>query len=128
MSYGQRDELWAMPESPVATKIKRPGFIKRWFNRMCEDAWRDAQYEHTNQKYSTRARASPIIDDRSVDLDRGKSLRFNVYMANGGRVVETTRYDRKTDENNTSLYIITDDQEFGKEIDKIIVMEGLRHN
>ena len=130
MSYGQRAEIWAVEDVPVAPTVKKPGLFKRWFNRMCESAWQEAQYGNTNQKYSTRIGRSPIaqLDDHPVDLDREKSLRFNVYMANGGRVVETTRYDRKTDRNNTSLYVITDEQDFGKEIDKIIVMEGLRHN
>ena len=49
-----------------------------------------------------------------------------MYNANGGRVVETRRYDRQKDRSQTGLYVITSDQEFGHEIDKIITMEALR--
>lgn len=55
-----------------------------------------------------------------------RALQFTVYNANGGRVVETRRYDRQKDRHNQNLYIITAEQDFGREIDKIITMEALR--
>jgi hypothetical protein len=55
-----------------------------------------------------------------------RALHFTVYVANGGRVVETRRYDKKTDRNTNGLYVINNDADFGKEIDKIITMESLR--
>jgi hypothetical protein len=65
-------------------------------------------------------RGEPQIDQPE------RAIQFTVYTANGGRVVETRRYDRLKDRHQSGLYIITSDQDFGKEIDKIIVMEGLR--
>lgn len=62
----------------------------------------------------------------SDDPDNEKSLNFRVWFANGGRVVQTNRYDRHKDRSSTAMYVITEDQEFGKEIDKIIIVEGLR--
>lgn len=66
------------------------------------------------------------VDEESVQLDRGSSIRFTVHHANGGRVVQTRRYDEIKDRNIENLYVITNDKEFGYEIDKIIVMEGMR--
>jgi hypothetical protein len=54
------------------------------------------------------------------------SLRFEIYQASGGRIVQTRRYDEKKDRHFENLYIITSDQDFGREIDKIITMEALR--
>jgi len=63
----------------------------------------------------------------SDEPDNEKSLQFRVWFANGGRVVQTNRYDRNhKDRILTAMYVITGDQNFGEEIDKIITMEGLR--
>jgi len=35
-------------------------------------------------------------------------------------------YDKRTEQFYNRLYIVTDDKEFGKELDKIITMEGLQ--
>jgi len=127
MSYGSQHDVWAVDETVPANPSKKPGIFRRWFTRMCKRAWEDVQYNES-QKYAIGPNTRRSIDINSVgaDLDREKSIRFNIYIANGGRVVETARYDRKTDRNYTSLYVIRDDQEFGREIDKILVMEGMR--
>ena len=62
----------------------------------------------------------------SNEPDNEKSLNFRVWFANGGRVVQTNRYDRQKDRNITSMYVITNDSDFGREIDKIVSMESLR--
>jgi hypothetical protein len=65
-------------------------------------------------------------DGTNIHLTRETSLRFEVHQAQGGRVVQTRRYDERKDLNIENLYIITPDQDFGREIDKIITMEALR--
>jgi hypothetical protein len=65
-----------------------------------------------------------ISVDESIDNER--ALRFNVYNASGGRVVETNRYDRVKDRHIRGLYVITSDMDFGHEIDKIMTMEALK--
>ena len=63
--------------------------------------------------------------DSSPSLD-SNGFRLQVYKANGGVVVETRSYDRRRDENNNSLYVITEDKDLGTEIGKIITMENLK--
>ena len=65
-------------------------------------------------------------DDETIHLSRASSVRFEIHQAAGGRVVQTRRYDERKDQNFENLYIITPDQDFGREIDKIITMEALR--
>ena len=55
-----------------------------------------------------------------------QGFRLNVYGASGGTIIETTKYDRKNDENRHSLHVVTDDKELGEELAKIITMESLR--
>jgi hypothetical protein len=66
----------------------------------------------------------------SVDSDgpniQSQGFRLNVYSASGGTIVETTKYDRKSDEHRHSLHVVTDDKELGEELAKIITMESLR--
>ena len=72
-------------------------------------------------------RANAIcIDEDEIRLSRDRSLKFEIHNASGGRVVQTRRYDVQKDRHFENLYIITSDQEFGREIDKIITMEFLK--
>ena len=64
-------------------------------------------------------------DCESVDL-HSQGFHLQVYSASGGTIVETTKYDRKTDENRHSLHVVTEDKDLGQELAKIITMEQLR--
>ena len=64
-------------------------------------------------------------DSNGVDLS-SNSFRLNIYGASGGTIIETTKYDRKNDENRHSLHVVTEDKNLGEELAKIITMEQLR--
>ena len=64
-------------------------------------------------------------DCESRDLN-SRSFRLSVYGASGGTIIETTKYDRKSDENRHSLHVVTEDKDLGQELAKIITMEQLR--
>lgn len=93
-------------------------FFKRWFAKMCHDAWQDAQ----KIEQDVPARLA-TVSERSLATH---GMNFSVYRADGGFVVETRQYDRKRDENNIGLHIVTDDKDLGEEIGKIITYQNLR--
>lgn len=62
----------------------------------------------------------------SEDKLSGDGMRLHIFRASGGFVVETRQYDHKTDRHNTTLHVITDEDELGDRIGKIIMMEALR--
>jgi len=64
-------------------------------------------------------------DSEGPDL-HSQGFRLQVYGASGGTIVETTKYDRKSDENRHSLHVVTEDKDLGEELSKIITMEQLR--
>ena len=64
-------------------------------------------------------------DCEGVDL-HSQGFRLQVYSASGGTIVETTKYDRKSDENRHSLHVVTEDKDLGEELAKIITIESLR--
>jgi hypothetical protein len=53
-------------------------------------------------------------------------IRFEVYRANGGTVIETRRNDRRTGDSIYELHVVAGDQDIGEEIGKIITMEALK--
>lgn len=53
-------------------------------------------------------------------------MTFNIHRASGGLVVEHSHYDEKLDKHNQSLYIITDEQDLGESLSKIVTIEMLR--
>ena len=53
-------------------------------------------------------------------------MRFTVYNASGGKIVEINHYDSRTDRHHTSLHIITSDEDFGAELGKIAFVEALK--
>jgi hypothetical protein len=135
MSYGQ-----AMAEESTVDyriesalqkkKVKKPGFLSRWLmKKLTEGAeFEKRQSQERESAISVnRLSKSLAISPGPASIDQPeRALHFTVYVANGGRVVETRRYDKKTDRSSNGLYVITNDVDFGKEIDKIITMEALR--
>ena len=66
------------------------------------------------------------ISDREEVRLSGSGIRFEVYRANGGTVIETRRNDRRTGDSVYELHVISADQDIGEEIGKIITMEALK--
>jgi hypothetical protein len=74
-----------------------------------------------NSKYATvSARHSQTLSSDN------EPLRFTVYNASGGKIVEISHYDQKQDRHTTSLHIITNDENFGEELGKIAFVELLK--
>jgi hypothetical protein len=108
-------------------KIKKPGFIDRWLFKRLQNGAAFEQSQQNEKVSNMKLGAGIAIDRGGPSIDQpDRAIQFTVYNANGGRVVETRRYDKKSDRNSNGLYIITSEQDFGKEIDKIITMEHLK--
>jgi hypothetical protein len=64
-----------------------------------------------------------VVESAQLESD---GMRLQVYKASGGYVVETRSYDRRKDQNNNSMHVITDEEDLGDRIGKIIMMEALK--
>jgi hypothetical protein len=67
-----------------------------------------------------------VVQDIGSSELGGEGMRFQLYRAAGGYVVETRYYDHKQDRHFHKLHIINDDQDVGHAIGKIITLESLR--
>jgi len=110
--YGKISRRNAIPSVSPARKISMKKTIKQRF--------RDWLYnDNSNESELIRV-------EESIELHNEGSLRFNVYRAAGGMVIETRKYDRIKDVNHTRLHIVVDGDDLGESIGKIITMESLR--
>lgn len=76
-----------------------------------------------NRKLGSTVTSSSHSQSLSSD---NEPLRFTVYNASGGKIVEISHYDSKQDRHNTSLHIITSDEDFGDSLGKIVFVELIK--
>ena len=70
--------------------------------------------------------AEQLVSVSETPQIESEGLRLQIYRASGGFVVETRTYDRKNDCNHNTMHVITDEEDLGERIGKIIMMEALR--
>ena len=97
-----------------------------WFKRMVvkwvRDDWENAGKQPEQDCYPTPKNS--IMGSRDIGSD--VSLQFKVYNAIGGKIVEFSRYDRKSDRAEHQISIIGRDEDFGEKIAKISTLEVLK--
>jgi hypothetical protein len=94
-----------------------------WLKRKIR-RWLDSEQDICiSDSYAT---VSPKNMLSTRDINSEPTLNFKVYNAVGGKIVEFSRYDRKTDRSDHQIYIIGKDEDFGEKIAKISTLEVLR--
>jgi hypothetical protein len=96
----------------------------KWFKKML---WRWSYQGRELEEQNSKVSHNRLISrDDCEAVSDDPILHFKVFTAVGGKVVEFRRYDRKSDRNDSTTYIITNDQDFGERISKIATMEQLK--
>lgn len=98
-------------------KVKKMGWFRKKFNKWVREAWENARNEEV------------VCDTtlRSHDGINGKtSVRFTVYPASGGFVVEHYKQDRYKEHDGPTLTIVNHGEDLGKAVEHVIAMEALR--
>ena len=96
-------------------------WLRNWINEDAEDAYNETQVKRR------RNPGKPVaLIGHSNDVEFGVNpIKLYIYSASGGFVVETRVYDEKRDRSNNNLYLITNHEEMGEELSKIITMTSL---
>lgn len=96
-----------------------------WLKRKVR-RWLDSEQDEPAQynKMSKGSLGISVSSTREISTD--PTLQFKVYSAVGGKIVEFSRYDRKSDRSDHQIYIISKDEDFGEKIAKISTLEVLR--
>jgi len=101
-------------------------FFKRMIVKWVREDWDKAGRERPEQDCYPTVSSKNSIGIGSRDIGTDPTLQFKVYSAVGGKIVEFSRYDRKSDRSEHQIYIIGKDEDFGEKIAKISTLEVLR--
>jgi hypothetical protein len=96
-------------------KVKKMTLKEQFRNWLFEE-------KESADDYSNHAHAISVDESKL----HSEGMRLQIYSASGGFVIETRKYDRRKDENITSMYVITEEMDLGNEIGKILTMESLK--
>lgn len=96
-------------------KEKKMGWFKRKFAQWCREAWEDG-----------RSMVDSPISVHSNNIDAKTSMRFTVYPASGGYVIEHYKSERFKDGDGPSLTIVNHGEELGKAVEHILAIEALK--
>ena len=124
MSYGKppapakyaRTMVGSMPSEIAYTNIKKEkkmGWFKRKFAEWSREAWENS-------------RGGNAVVRESDTPSPKTSVRFAIYPASGGWIIEHNKLDRFKDGEGPNLTIITDFDDLGKTVEHIITLEALR--
>jgi hypothetical protein len=69
-----------------------------------------------------------LISSRDVESspENDPIITFRIYSATNGKILEFRRYDRKTDRNDNSTYIVEKDRDIGEYVSKCLSLEMLK--
>jgi hypothetical protein len=99
-------------------KEKKMGWLKRKFAKWSREAWENSRDED---------KTYPVDTIRAHDGINGKSsVRFTVYPASGGFVIESYKQDRYKENDGPVLTIVNHGEDLGKAVEHIIAVEALR--
>lgn len=108
----------------------------KWLDSWIQRCYNRARSRDENQSIMLdespkrgRSRLSPVSSSsRRVEhnYDDESVITFKVYGANGGKIVETSRYDDKKDTEGIRRYVIGEDADLAESLGKIVTLEYLR--
>jgi hypothetical protein len=96
-------------------KEKKMGWFKRKFAKWVREAWEEAQME--NESYDVSSRGN---------IDASQSIRFTIYPASGGFVIEHYKYDRMRESDGPTLTIVNNGDSIGQAVEHAIAIEALK--
>jgi hypothetical protein len=112
----------AVPER-FRSNPKKPGWFKRWFFRMSQEAW-----DHRHEQSKQANHLGPIFPSavgRNI-LNTRNSIDMSLVRADGGWIVQFQSYDDRTDRTNVNHYVIPDNEDFGQRLSEIITLQCMR--
>ena len=95
-------------------KEKKMGWFKRKFAQWTREAWEESQPKDEVYAVSTRG------------IDASKSIRFTIYPASGGFVIEHYKSDRMKESDGPTLTIVNNGDSIGQAIEHAIALESLK--
>lgn len=106
--------------------------FRRWIYKLVMQAWDDHDRfkdDHNKPTKYGRVRShlftNEIVESDSPNLNADK-MRFQLYKSVGGYILETSVYNRREDENQHTLYMIKEEEDFAQQVAQAIMMEMMK--
>jgi hypothetical protein len=99
-------------------KEKKMGWFKRKFAQWSREAWENSRDEDKTYAVDS-VRAHEGVNGKS-------SVRFTIYAASGGHIIEYYKNDRYKEHDGPELVIVNQGDELGKAVEHILTMEALK--
>ena len=109
-----------------------------WFRKQCKKAWytdseNGEKIEPSNRASTPRLHGTKVNSlprpgsaDESI-IDEIHSYIIKMQPANGGTILQVSHYDKNNSDWIRDTYVITDENDLGSEINKILVQYKLKH-
>lgn len=107
-------------------------WFDKWLKKKFIEAWNSGSDDtQVSTDREVKLRRGIPINSRRSDYDGASELsatgmRFHLYKAVGGHILETHVYNSRNDENEHTLYMINDDDDFAKQVAQAIMMEQMK--
>jgi hypothetical protein len=98
-------------------------WINKWFNKKVQQAWEEARTPSQGDDTMKVGTAISLGRNRHIEQN---GMKFTIYQAIGGHIMEYSHYDERTDHNSKTLHIITSESDLGQSIAHIITYEMLK--
>jgi hypothetical protein len=95
-------------------------WLQNSVNNECEPA---PYYNTTAIGSSQKVSAGPGSPGKDLD---SAGIHFKVIPGQGGTVIETFQYNKKTDNRDTTLYVVPDTDDLSQAITHIITLQSMR--
>jgi len=100
-------------------------WIKRLVSRWADEG---REYARAVPEYRNGAMKNRISSDRDSDVESFKNpMHITLYNAVGGRIVKFSRWDRNTETNHETTYIVGNEVNFEEALGKFIALEAIKH-
>ena len=96
-------------------KEKKMGWFKRKFAQWSREAWEESQSK--DEVYAVSSRTG---------IEASKSIRFTIYPASGGYVIEHYKNERMRESDGPTLTIVNNGDSIGQAIEHAIAIEALK--
>jgi hypothetical protein len=93
-------------------------WFDRWFEKKCRESWENPR--------NVKAVESGVYPSTHSGVEGESDLHFRIYSATGGHVMEFRKYDRRTDQTQTQLYVIAKEEDIGERVARIVNLEMLK--
>jgi hypothetical protein len=101
----------------VKKEKKKMGWFKRKFAQWTREAWESAEKAEVYATDSVRLQEG---------LNGKSSVRFTIYPASGGFIIEHYKQERYKDSDGPLLTIVNSGDDLGKAVEHILAIEALR--